>query len=98
MGKFHKVLEPGVNFLIPIVDAIRYTQTLKEVAVEIPSQTAITQDNVTLAIDGVLYYRIQDPYKASYGVLDAQYAVSQLAQTTMVLFVYIEGGNWSVDA
>ncbi|KAJ3073889.1 hypothetical protein HDU98_000416 [Podochytrium sp. JEL0797] len=83
MGKFHKVLEPGLAVLIPFLDRIRYVQSLKENAVEIPTQSAITQDNVTLEIDGVLYYRIEDPYKASYGVENAEFAVSQLAQTTM---------------
>ena len=62
---------------------VRYVQTLKEQAVEIPSQTAITQDNVTISMDGVLYYRVTDPYKACYGVEDAHFAITQLAQTTM---------------
>ncbi|KAJ3141917.1 hypothetical protein HK100_005571 [Physocladia obscura] len=82
-GKFHKILDPGLAILIPFIDRIRYVQSLKENAVEIPTQTAITQDNVTLEIDGVLYYKIEDPYKASYGVENAEFAVSQLAQTTM---------------
>jgi regulator of protease activity HflC (stomatin/prohibitin superfamily) len=83
MGRFNKVLEPGLAILLPVIDQVRYVQNLKEVAVEVPSQSAITQDNVTLELDGVLYYRIIDPYKASYGVEDAEYAVTQLAQTTM---------------
>ncbi|KAI8914612.1 hypothetical protein EDD86DRAFT_199702 [Gorgonomyces haynaldii] len=83
MGRFNRILEPGLAILIPVLDSIRYVQTLKEVAVEVPSQSAITQDNVTLALDGVLYYRIVDPYKASYGVENAEYAITQLAQTTM---------------
>lgn len=83
MGKFHKVLEPGLCFLIPFIDSIRYVQILKELAVAIPTQTAITQDNVTLRLDGVLYYRVTDPYKASYGVEDAHFSIAQLAQTTM---------------
>ncbi|KAJ3049155.1 hypothetical protein HK097_009820 [Rhizophlyctis rosea] len=83
MGKFSRILEPGLAILIPVLDRIRYVKSLKEVAVEIPSQSAITQDNVTLDLDGVLYYRVIDPYKASYGVEDAEFAIAQLAQTTM---------------
>lgn len=83
MGKFHSILEPGVAILLPIVDRIAYVKSLKEAAMEIPSQSAITADNVTLELDGVLYTRVFDAYKASYGVEDAEYAISQLAQTTM---------------
>ncbi|OMH79931.1 Stomatin-like protein 2, mitochondrial [Zancudomyces culisetae] len=83
MGKFNRILEPGLALLIPLLDRITYVQSLKEVAIEIPTQSAITQDNVTLELDGVLYYKVVDPYKASYGVLDAHFSVSQLAQTTM---------------
>jgi regulator of protease activity HflC (stomatin/prohibitin superfamily) len=83
MGKFHKICDPGLTLLIPFLDSIRYVKSLKEIAIEIPSQRAITQDNVTLDLDGVLYYKIIDPYKAAYGVEDSEYAISQLAQTTM---------------
>ncbi|XP_074992195.1 stomatin-like protein 2, mitochondrial isoform X3 [Calonectris borealis] len=83
MGKFHRILEPGLNFLIPLLDRIRYVQSLKEIVINIPEQSAVTLDNVTLQIDGVLYLRVMDPYKASYGVEDPEYAVTQLAQTTM---------------
>ncbi|KAF9198399.1 hypothetical protein BGZ49_000787 [Haplosporangium sp. Z 27] len=83
MGRYHATLEPGLQILMPILDRIKYVQSLKEVAIEIPSQSAITQDNVTLDLDGVLYFRVVDPYKASYGVENAQFSVSQLAQTTM---------------
>jgi len=83
MGKYQKILEPGMNFLIPLLDKVKYVQSLKEIAIEIPQQTAITIDNVTLNIDGVLYLRIKDPYKASYGVEDPEFAITQLAQTTM---------------
>ncbi|XP_012275789.1 stomatin-like protein 2, mitochondrial [Orussus abietinus] len=83
MGRFYKILEPGFNILIPIVDRIRYVQSLKEIAIDVPKQSAVTSDNVTLNIDGVLYLRINDPYKASYGVEDPEFAIIQLAQTTM---------------
>ncbi|GME73295.1 unnamed protein product [[Candida] boidinii] len=83
MGKYHRILEPGLAILIPFLDKIQYVQSLKESAVEVPSQSAITSDNVTLELDGVLYIKVIDPYKASYGVEDAQYAITQLAQTTM---------------
>ncbi|KAG9353774.1 hypothetical protein JZ751_011897 [Albula glossodonta] len=72
MGKFHRILEPGLNFLIPILDRIRYVQSLKEIVIDVPEQSAVSLDNVTLQIDG-----------ASYGVEDPEYAVTQLAQTTM---------------
>ncbi|KAF1821226.1 uncharacterized protein K489DRAFT_322286 [Dissoconium aciculare CBS 342.82] len=83
MGKFQRVLEPGIALLIPGIDRIAYVKSLKENAMEIPSQSAITADNVTLDLDGILYTRVFDPFKASYGVEDAEYAISQLAQTTM---------------
>ena len=83
MGRFSRILEPGLAILVPFLDRIKYVQSLKEVAVEIPTQSAITQDNVTLELDGVLYYKVLDPYKASYGVANAEFSITQLAQTTM---------------
>lgn len=83
MGKFHRILEPGLNLLFPIVDKVKYVQSLKEIAIDIPKQSAISSDNVTLSIDGVLYLRVLDAYLASYGVEDPEFAITQLAQTTM---------------
>lgn len=83
MGKFSRILKPGLNVLIPIVDKVKYVQSLKEITIDIPKQSAITKDNVNLSIDGVLYLKIMDPYKTSYGIEDPEFAVSQLAQTTM---------------
>jgi hypothetical protein len=67
MGKFHRILQPGLAVLLPIIDRIAYVRSLKENAIEIPSQSAITADNVTLELDGVLYTRVFDAYKARYG-------------------------------
>ncbi|KAF5275253.1 hypothetical protein FQA39_LY06913 [Lamprigera yunnana] len=83
MGKFHRILEPGLNILIPVLDRVKYVQSLKEIAIDVPKQSAITSDNVTLNIDGVLYLRIVNAYLASYGVEDPEFAITQLAQTTM---------------
>ncbi|KAF6021937.1 STOML2 [Bugula neritina] len=82
-GKYHKTLEPGLNVILPVIDSIKYIQSLKEIAIDVPHQSAISSDNVVLNIDGVLYLKVLDPNKASYGVEDAEYAVTQLAQTTM---------------
>lgn len=83
MGKFYKILEPGLNLLFPFIDSIRYVQSLKEMAFEIPQQSAVTADNVTLSIDGVLYLKVFDPYKASYNIENPEFSVTQLAQTSM---------------
>jgi len=82
-GKFNKTMEAGLNFLMPFIDKVAYDRSLKEQAVDVPSQGAITKDNITLIVDGVLYLKVLDPYKASYGVDNYVYAVMQLAQTTM---------------
>ena len=83
LGKFDKVLQPGLNLLIPIIQRVAYKHTLKEEAIDVTAQTAISNDNVTLSIDGVLYVKIIDPMAASYGVNNPYYAITQLAQTTM---------------
>lgn len=83
LGKFDSVLEPGMTIIIPVIQRIAYKHSLKEQAIDVTAQTAISNDNVTLSIDGVLYVKIIDPKSASYGVSDPYYAVIQLAQTTM---------------
>lgn len=82
-GRFSRVLEPGIHLLIPLVERIAYIHSQKETPIHVAGQTAITKDNVSLTIDGVLFVRIVDPVKASYGVENPLYAVSMLAQTSM---------------
>lgn len=83
LGRFDRTLEPGLNLLVPFVERVAYRHSLKEFAYEVQEQPAITRDNVTMMMDGMLYLRIIDPVQASYGVSDPIYAVAQLAQTTM---------------
>jgi len=82
-GKYHSTKEAGLNFIIPFLDRISADRSLKEQAVDVPSQSGITKDNISLSVDGVLYFRVLDPYKATYGVDNYIFAVTQLAQTTM---------------
>lgn len=82
-GKYQATREAGLGFVIPFIDRIAADRSLKEQAADVPSQSAITKDNITLSVDGVLYFRVLDPYKATYGVDDYVFAVTQLAQTTM---------------
>lgn len=82
-GKFNKTMEAGLNFILPFIDKVAYDRSLKEHAYDVPSQAAITRDNIQLVVDGVLYLKVLDPYKASYGVDNYVYAITQLAQTTM---------------
>uniref|UniRef100_A0A3B5LKU9 Band 7 domain-containing protein n=1 Tax=Xiphophorus couchianus TaxID=32473 RepID=A0A3B5LKU9_9TELE len=70
MGRYHRILEPGLNFLIPVLDRVRYVQSLKEIVIDVPEQSAVSLDNVTLQIDGVLYLRILDPFKVLPGEAD----------------------------
>lgn len=82
-GRFRRTMSAGLNFLFPVIDKIAYRVNLKEQAMDVPSQSAITKDNITLTVDGVLYMKVLDPEKASYGIEDYTFAVTQLAQTTM---------------
>src|SRR6266446_2445203 len=82
-GRFHEVLEPGLNLIIPFLDRIAYTHSLKEVPLDVPEQVCITKDNTQLAVDGILYYQVTDPRLASYGSANYIAAISQLPQTTL---------------
>ena len=83
LGRYAKTLGAGFHLLVPFIDRVRYHHSLKEQAMDVPSQPCITQDNVKVEVDGVLYFRVVDPRAASYGIKDFQYATIQLAQTTM---------------
>jgi regulator of protease activity HflC (stomatin/prohibitin superfamily) len=83
LGKYNKTLQPGLTFILPFIDKVAYKHTLKEKAIDVMQQSAITSDNVTLALDGIIYIRIINPMDASYGVENPYYAVTQLAQTSM---------------
>jgi regulator of protease activity HflC (stomatin/prohibitin superfamily) len=83
LGKYSSTLDAGFHILVPFVDAIRYKHVLKESAVDIPEQVCITRDNVQVHVDGVLYMRILNPERASYGISDYQFALTQLAQTAL---------------
>jgi len=83
LGKYRSTLGAGFHVLLPFMDAIRYRHSLKETAVDIPEQVCITRDNVQVHVDGVLYLKVMSPQSASYGVSDYNFAISQLAQTTL---------------
>jgi regulator of protease activity HflC (stomatin/prohibitin superfamily) len=83
LGRFAGVLQAGFHILIPFLDVIRYRHSLKEAAVDIPAQVCITRDNVQVGVDGILYLKVLNPERASYGIADFYFAISQLAQTTL---------------
>lgn len=83
LGKFSSTLEAGFHLLIPFIDKVAYKHTLKEQAIDVASQTCITKDNISVEVDGILYLRVVDPTKASYGIDNYRFASTQIAQTTM---------------
>ncbi|MBZ2185231.1 MAG: paraslipin [Bryobacter sp.] len=83
LGKFSGVLPAGFHMLLPFIEVIRYRHTLKETAIDIPEQVCITRDNVQVGVDGVLYLKVIDPERASYGISNYAFAITQLAQTTL---------------
>lgn len=83
LGKFHAVLNPGLNVVIPFIDRVAYKHSLKEVPLDTPSQVCITKDNTQLSVDGVLFFQVTDPMRASYGTSNCIIAITQLAQTTL---------------
>ena len=83
LGKYHTTLSPGLNFLVPFIDRVAYRHSLKEIPLDVPSQVCITRDNTQLQVDGILYFQVTDPMRASYGSSNYITAISQLAQTTL---------------
>jgi regulator of protease activity HflC (stomatin/prohibitin superfamily) len=82
-GRYHATLAPGLNIVLPFIDRIAYKHVLKEIPLEVPSQVCITRDNTQLQVDGVLYFQVTDPMKASYGSSNFVFAITQLSQTTL---------------
>ena len=83
LGKYHGTLTPGLNFLVPFIDRLAYQHSLKEVPLDVPSQVCITRDNTQLEVDGILYFQVTDPMRASYGSSDYLGSITQLAQTSL---------------
>ncbi len=83
LGKYHAALTPGLNFLVPFIDKVAYRHSLKEIPLDVPSQICITRDNTQLQVDGILYFQVTDPMRASYGSSNYISAVTQLAQTSL---------------
>ena len=83
LGKYDRALTPGLKFVIPFIERVAYRHSLKEVPLDVPSQVCITRDNTQLQVDGILYFQVTDPMRASYGSSDYIVAITQLAQTTL---------------
>ena len=82
-GKYNRTLLPGLNIIVPFVDRVAYRHSLKEIPMDVPSQVCITRDNTHLQVDGVIYFQVTDPMKASYGSSNFVFAITQLAQTSL---------------
>ncbi|WP_075791917.1 SPFH domain-containing protein [Massilia putida] len=83
LGKYHATLAPGLNIVVPFIDRIAYKHSLKEIPLDVPPQVCITKDNTQLQVDGILYFQVTDPMRASYGSSNYIAAITQLAQTTL---------------
>jgi regulator of protease activity HflC (stomatin/prohibitin superfamily) len=83
LGKYHETLAPGASLVIPFIDRVAYKHVLKEIPLDVPSQVCITRDNTQLQVDGILYFQVTDPMRASYGASNFVLAITQLAQTTL---------------
>ena len=83
LGKYHSTLGPGLNIVIPFIDRVAYKHILKEIPLDVPPQVCITRDNTQLQVDGILYFQVTDPMRASYGSSNYVTAITQLAQTTL---------------
>ena len=83
LGRYSRTLGAGFHILVPFIDSVQYKHSLKETAIDIPEQICITRDNVQVAIDGILYLKVLDPERASYGINDHRFAITQLAQTAL---------------
>lgn len=83
LGKYHATLGPGLNIVVPFIDRIAYKHVLKEIPLDVPPQVCITRDNTQLQVDGILYFQVTDPMRASYGSSNYLNAITQLAQTTL---------------
>ena len=83
LGKYSMTLTPGLNFLVPFIDRVAYKHSLKEIPLDVPSQVCITRDNTQLQVDGIIYFQVTDPMRASYGSSNYVFAITQLAQTLL---------------
>ncbi len=83
LGKYDRTLAPGLKFVFPFIERVAYKHSLKEVPLDVPSQVCITRDNTQLQVDGIIYYQVTDPMRASYGSSNYVVAITQLAQTTL---------------